>query len=164
MAGRLAALGLDQAPRSELEALAEFMGGAISLFAVGDAPAAARRAGAAALPAESASESPNSAHGDTARPLFEFAAGRWRVVDWMPDTGAGLRALADRVTAAAQMAEAGLHVGLMGVAADAEAAALATFLESRAFPSELWIAPADAPTAAVLGPGGFGVAWYADPA
>jgi hypothetical protein len=175
---RLAALGLDQAPRTDLVRVAEEVSARLTFLAVGDSARAAARGSASLADGVPVSEGAGSAGGQeeadvrgssarpvlgpSARPVLGLRSGAWTVIDWAADTGHGLRSLADRVVALAADAQTALHIGLVGAGADAEVAALATFLEGRALPSELWIAPADRATAAVLGPGGFGVAVYAD--
>jgi fatty acid-binding protein DegV len=89
----------------------------------------------------------------------ELLAGTLDAVATVSSPIEGLRYLIDRV-AEAVAADVPAHFGVQSAQADAEAAALATFLESRHLPAEIWIAPADPFTATLTRAGAFGLGLY----
>lgn len=106
--------------------------------------------------------------------LLEMRGGRLELRERPPDLGQALRALVaslenDRGGTAGSKGskevdggEGDWHLAAFSAGADAEAAAIATFLESRHTMSEAWIAPGDPLLMAMLGAGSFGVACYGD--
>jgi fatty acid-binding protein DegV len=103
--------------------------------------------------------------------LLELREGRLQLLSRPPDLGQALRALVAAIegdSAPAQgetkedSSEGEWHLAAFSAAADAEAAAIATFLETRHAMSEAWIAPCDPLLVAMLGAGAFGVACYGE--
>jgi DegV family protein with EDD domain len=92
------------------------------------------------------------------RPILALQHGAVRPVERVRTTGKALVRLAEIIGESLEPGRA--HVGLISGGADAEAAALATFLEGRFHPAELWIAPCDPAVAVHTGPGVFGAAVY----
>ncbi len=92
--------------------------------------------------------------------LFGLEDGRLSPIGPPANIATALRALVD--AAARAIGDAGTaHVALWSAGADAEAAAVATFIETRHAPAEVWLAPADPHLAVLGGPGSFGLAAYA---
>lgn len=100
-------------------------------------------------------------HGAPTHAVFELGAGTFAPIGPPSDVATALRGLVERVARAA--GAGALHIGVWSADADAEAAAVATFLESRHAPVELWVAPADPHLGIIGGPGSFGVAVYTAP-
>ena len=99
--------------------------------------------------------------------LYEMVAGNIEARVPCPNVGAALRAVVNAVqvalTAPVALADDGrgvLHMAIFSANADAEAAAVATFLETRYGPSEMWLAPCDPVLGALLGGRGFGAAFH----
>jgi fatty acid-binding protein DegV len=91
--------------------------------------------------------------------IVELADGRPQLVARAAGAGAALRQLAE-LSAAAADNDGPLHMALVSCGADAAAAALATFLQARLQPTEMWVAPAEVPLAAVFGEGAVGLGLY----
>ena len=89
--------------------------------------------------------------------VCELRDGAPVVVERARPAADALRIAFERVGAG--MGETGdVHVALASAGADAEAAALATVLSSRLFPTEIWIAPCDPALALEVGRGAYAVA------
>jgi hypothetical protein len=94
---------------------------------------------------------------------FETAgddATRLVVVDRCPDLNTALRRLAGRILADGRGRT--VHLAAASTGAEAEVAALATFLDAQLGLAEAWLAPADPVTAWLCGAGSFTVAWYVE--
>jgi fatty acid-binding protein DegV len=156
LALRAAVLGQDEMPRTELRRLVDGSTIQPAFLLVGGSARAAARAGT--LPSV---ENPGT---EEARPLLRLAGGRLSVAAWFDSISDALRGLAEIVAEEIGSAESPTHLALVSAGADAEIAALAAFLESRLYPSEIWLGAVDAVSGAIGGRGAFGIAFYADPA
>lgn len=170
--------GIDDWPRAEVLGLIEAMEAGLHCIGVSGDPAYLRRF---ELPVFGSAESPGPAGPDGRGPfdeadervneqtdeqvdervVFECRAGVIRALARVPDIGEALRRLVGEVATRVDAGSA-LHLGAFSAGADAETAAIATFLESRHQPAEIWIAPCDPVTAVAVGPGAFGVAFFSD--
>ena len=156
LATRAAQAGADGASRAEVAALVETVSARLGLiFAVDDLGYLQRggRIGRAEALLGSMLQ---------VKPILELRDGAVQPLERVRTTTNALRRIIERV--GERLPDDGaVHLGMLSADADAEAAALATFLDSRHHPVELWIAPADPALAVHTGPGAFGVAFYADP-
>lgn len=91
--------------------------------------------------------------------IVALTDGRPQVVARAAGAGSALRQLAELAGSAAD-SDGPLHMALVSCGADAAAAALATFLQARLQPTEMWVAPAEVPLAAVFGEGSVGLGLY----
>ncbi len=170
---RAAEAGIDDWPRADVLALIDAIAARLSLVGVSGDPAyldrwggLARVSGDSAAAADSrqidatAGTGPHVAAADR-RQVFEYRDGEINTLMHAADLGEALRRLAAEVTARVDPSTSS-RLGFFSAGADAEAAAIATFLEGRLRPAEIWIAPCDPVLARLIGPGGFGVAFYAD--
>lgn len=150
---RVAEAGLEEWPRAELEELSRAIEAQLRLVVV---------AGAAAYLESGAGNGPDA---DEAGPraLLRYENGGFQALGRSPDLGAALREIATWIGDHLD-ASGARHMAAFSAGADAEAAALATFLSSRHQPQEMWLAPCDPLSAIELGAGAFGVAFYCDPA
>lgn len=82
------------------------------------------------------------------------------IVDRCPDLNTAMRQLAGRILADGRGRT--VHLAAASTGAEAEVAALATFLDAQLGLAEAWLAPADPLTAWLCGAGSFTVAWYAE--
>jgi fatty acid-binding protein DegV len=95
--------------------------------------------------------------------LVRLTGGAAEIAGRPADVGEGLRALAEAVRdGLAGQDDRPLHVALVSCGLDAEAAALATFLQTRLQPVEMWIAAATPAFATLAGPGSLALGFYVD--
>jgi fatty acid-binding protein DegV len=95
----------------------------------------------------------------SAHAILHLTEGRLEIVAVADGIGPALRELATRVLDSVP-AESDWHLAAFSAGADAEAAAVATYLDAKRPTEEAWIASCDPLTATMVGPGAFGVAWY----
>lgn len=84
-----------------------------------------------------------------------------QVVAYHDELGGAMRALADAVLGDGR-GRGPLHLAGAATGADAEVAALATYLDAQLGLAEAWLAQADPISAYLGGPGSFGLAWYVE--
>jgi fatty acid-binding protein DegV len=165
--------GIDDWPRTEVLGLIDAIEARLHCVGVSGDPAYLRRfklpifssvegtVGSVENPDPADPAAPGQDDQPDLRVVFECRAGVIRALARVPDIGEALRRLVAEVSARVEAGGA-LHLGAFSVGADAETAAVATFLESRHQPAEIWIAPCDPVTAIAVGPGAFGVAFFSD--
>lgn len=107
-------------------------------------------------PADRAAEGPLSFRFETA----DDGSTRLVIVDRCPDLNTAMRQLAGRILADGR--DKTVHLAAASTGAEAEVAALATFLDAQLGLAEAWLAPADPLTAWLCGAGSFTVAWYVE--
>lgn len=92
-------------------------------------------------------------------PIYVLRQGVFHLDSVATDVGSALRQLAG--TAIARLPEGSdWHLAACHADAEAEAAAIATYLDARRPSLEAWVAECDPVTASLFGPGAFGLAWY----
>lgn len=115
------------------------------------------RPGGAAVGSTGLTDPAASAHA-----LLQWTGAGFEIVAVTDGVGPALRQLATRVLDS--LPKTGdWHLAAFSAGADAEAAAVATYLDAKRPTAEAWIAPCDPLTATLVGPGAFGLAWYSEP-
>jgi len=155
---RAAHAGLDEWPRADVVRLIDAIDRRLRLVLVTGGVDYLQRMGTLEL-GEVAARPPDAED----RLICEARGGRIAPIAGAANLGDALRMLAAEVAARVE-ASGPVHMAVFGAGADAEAAAIATFLEARHQPVEMWLAPCDPVLAWQAGPGAFGVAFYSDDA
>ncbi len=147
---RAAQAGIDDHPREAVHEMLRLVMPRIRMLAVAVDLDRLARQGGIDLP---------QAPTDESAAVLELREGRLACREMAANLGLALRAVASQVESSLGEST-DWHLGAFSAGADAEAAALATYLDSRHAADEAWIAPGDPLLTTQLGPGAFGLAWY----
>lgn len=157
---RAAQAGIDDHPREAILDLLQTLARRIELRIASADPAHAARIGG--LPIGVDDLEPESAvrpRGAGPHPIYRLRDGALALEGVASDVGAALRQMAS--SAIVSLPEGcDWHLAACHADAEAEAAAMATYLDARRPALEAWVAGCDPITACLLGPGAFGLAWY----